>query len=465
MSSMPVSTLVAGMFITGCANSLLSKYQDMECVENCGPDAPGPRLDFEQPVWQTLNMFAGEFLCIIPLLWAYYSTKSSKSKKSSSSAAQAQGQAQASMFTRIIARLPLGQGSTAVPQGYSRVGEEDDYHINDGDDDADEREEGEQLVVVDDDRSLTGWRACWMWFPAFFDICGTTLMNVGLILTPVSIYQMSRGALVLWVGVLSVIFLRRHLWLYQWSALVIVTMGVCLVGLSGSLVKKSLVEDPVGLFMTVAQRPDDDPARVALGVMLILFAQVFTASQYVVEEKIMSRYHVEPLAAVTLEGFFGLTTTLIGMPFLHIFLRNRSPYFDIPRGWHQIIGTPTVFGTCFAIMFSIGAFNFFGLSVTHKVSATTRSTVDTCRTLGIWVVSLALGWEKLVWPFTLLQVGGFTMLVYGTFVFNGLISPVIFPPPPSIHLPHEPELEETGEVPAAGAQGRAGYDVVPERDV
>ncbi|OCF37273.1 integral membrane protein [Kwoniella heveanensis BCC8398] len=424
MSSMPVSTLVAGMFITGCANSLLSKYQDMECVENCGPAAPGPRLDFEQPVWQTLNMFAGEFLCIIPLLWAYHN--------------------------KVKAANTKNKSRSQAPQ--ASIADEEEGAA------ADE-------AVLDDARALTGWRACWMWFPAFFDICGTTLMNVGLILTPVSIYQMSRGALVLWVGVLSVIFLRRHLWLYQWAALVIVTMGVCLVGLSGSLVKKSLVEDPVGLFMTVAQRPDDDPARVALGVMLILFAQVFTASQYVVEEKIMSRYHVEPLAAVTLEGFFGLTTTLIAMPFLHIFLRNRSPYFDIPRGWHQIIGTPTVFGTCFAIMFSIGAFNFFGLSVTHRVSATTRSTVDTCRTLGIWVVSLGLGWEKLVWPFTLLQVGGFAMLVYGTFVFNGLISPVIFPPPPSIHLPHEPELEETGEVPAAAAQGRAGYDVVPERDV
>lgn len=40
-------------------------------------------------------------------------------------------------------------------------------------------------------------------------------MNVGLIYTPVSIYQMTRGALVLFVGVFSVIFLRRRLWLYQ----------------------------------------------------------------------------------------------------------------------------------------------------------------------------------------------------------------------------------------------------------
>ncbi|WWD18702.1 hypothetical protein CI109_103156 [Kwoniella shandongensis] len=446
-SKMGVTTLVVGMFLTGCANSLLTKYQDMQCVENCQPGSAKSPIAFEQPVWQTLNMFAGEFLCFIPLLWTQYRSSNKARRRSSI-------EPQASVFTRILNRLPLGQASTASPEGYSHVGE----HVNGEDDD----DEGEELIVGRGD-ALTGWRMLWMWFPAFFDICGTTLMNVGLILTPVSIYQMSRGALVLWVGVLSVIFLRRRLWLYQWAALVIVTMGVCLVGLSGTLVKKAIV-DPVDFVVMMAERPEDDPARVIVGVLLILFAQVFTASQFVVEEKVMSRYKVEPLAAVTLEGFFGLTTTLIGMPFLHLFFRNQSPYFDIPRGWHQIVSTPVVLGICFAIMFSIGSFNFFGLSVTHRVSATTRSTIDASRTFGIWIVSLGLGWEHLVWPYSLLQVAGFAMLVYGTFVFNGLISPIIFPPPPTVHLPHEPELEETGDVPAAGGQGRAGYDVVPERE-
>ena len=44
-------------------------------------------------------------------------------------------------------------------------------------------------------------------------------MNVGLLYTPVSIYQMTRGALVLFVGTFSVIFLRRRLWLYQFRQL------------------------------------------------------------------------------------------------------------------------------------------------------------------------------------------------------------------------------------------------------
>lgn len=64
-------------------------------------------------------------------------------------------------------------------------------------------------------------------------------------------------------------------------------------------------------------------------------------------------------------------------------------------------------------------FNFFGLSVTRTVSATSRSTIDTCRTLFIWLVSLALGWENFKW----LQVAGFVLLVYGTFWFNDIVRP------------------------------------------
>jgi hypothetical protein len=85
-------------------------------------------------------------------------------------------------------------------------------------------------------------------------------------------------------------------------------------------------------------------------------------------------------------------------------------------------------------------FNFFGLSVTHTVSATSRSTIDTCRTLFIWLVSLGLGWESFKW----LQVVGFGLLVYGTFLFNDIIRPPLKACLPSnrregqVLLPEEP---------------------------
>ena len=53
------------------------------------------------------------------------------------------------------------------------------------------------------------------------------------------------------------------------------------------------------------------------------------------------------------------------------------------------------------------------------MSSTSRSTIDTCRTLFIWLVSLGLGWETFKW----LQVVGFVLLVYFTFLFNGLVQP------------------------------------------
>lgn len=143
-----------------------------------------------------------------------------------------------------------------------------------------------------------------------------------------------------------------------------------------------------------------------------------------------------------------------------------------------MVGNPIVLWTSIAIAISIGLFNAFGLSVTRYVNATARSTADTCRTIGIWIVSLALGWEHLLWPWTPLQLVGFGLLVYGTFVFNDLAEPPSFLKPtdvPSVgsELPNdvqdEPDerrallagqaLEETAALPAD--LGTSGYDVIP----
>ena len=70
---------------------------------------------------------------------------------------------------------------------------------------------------------------------------------------------------------------------------------------------------------------------------------------------------------------------------------------------------------------SIAFFNFAGLSVTKEMSATTRMVLDSLRTLVIWVVSLALGWET----FHGLQVLGFVVLLTGTMLYNGLHRPLL----------------------------------------
>jgi len=299
-------------------------------------------------------------------------------------------------------------------------------------------------------------------------------MNVGLLYTPVSIYQMTRGALVLFVGFLSVVFLKRRLWLYQWISLIVVIAGVGLVGFSGSLIKDTFRDSPISSIAPATDLPPPGPVPepeatdVLVGVFFILFAQVFTATQFVVEEKIMGRYSVAPLVAVGYEGLFGFISILLIFPILSIpSIASKSPFFDLPRGWKQMIDTPTVLYSGIAIACSISLFNYFGLSVTRHVSATARSLTDTCRTLSIWIVSLGLGWEKLLWPISLLQVLGFSLLVYGTFLFNNLVSPPWKTATGNVRLGDAEEtegllaspLEETAALPAD--LGQSGYDVVP----
>ncbi|KAH9952193.1 hypothetical protein B0H21DRAFT_684191 [Amylocystis lapponica] len=445
-SSLYVPVLIAGMLITGSSNSLWSKWQDMQCVENCADPNPARHVLYEQPVWQTLQMFLGEMLCFLPVLYSWLSAK----------------RTQSSVQLRSDSEEESAVGFGEAPAADSKA----------------------QTIV----EPLHGWKCLLLWFPAACDLTGTTLMNVGLLYTPVSIYQMTRGALVLFVGVLSVIFLRRKLWPYQWVSLVTVMAGVSLVGFSGSMIKDAVKETNLTSTITAISLSEDVPSpqpveepevtKVLVGVFFILFAQVFTATQFVVEEKIMARYSVGPLKAVGLEGLFGALSIVLAMPLLAHYA-DVSPFFDLPRGWHQMIDTPAVLWSGIVIAFSISLFNFFGLSVTRHVSATARSLTDTCRTLSIWIVSLGLGWEALLWPMSLLQIAGFALLLTtcSQFLFNNLVRPplaILRPTSGPLHadalddpteadegraLLSEHSLDETAALPADLGQG--GYDALP----
>lgn len=118
-----------------------------------------------------------------------------------------------------------------------------------------------------------------------------------------------------------------------------------------------------------------------------------------------------------------------------------------------MIDNPPVLWSGVAIAISISMFNYFGLSVTRHVSATARSLTDTCRTLTIWIISLGLGWEKLLFPLSLLQVLGFSLLVYGTV----RIFPPAQPPLHSINCTRVVPVQQPRERPRVLAQAYRGF--------
>ncbi|KAI0127730.1 hypothetical protein BJ170DRAFT_595592 [Xylariales sp. AK1849] len=384
-----VPVLVGMMLLTGVCNTLLTKYQDNQCVRNCDDPDPEKRKHFEQPVLQTAQMFVGEAGCwIVVGLMALYRKYANK-------------------------QSPDENGYRPVDTDDAQGGETTEHQngtakLNNGQD------------------TLAGYRILLLALPSICDICGTTLMNVGLLMVAASIYQMTRGALVLFVGLFSVVFLRRRLHAFQWVSLVGVVSGVAVVGLAGAISPDTKAKASSLSELATAVAEDQaaaDAVRAIIGVLLIAGAQIFTATQFVLEEWILERSSIEPINVVGWEGMFGLAVTLIGMLVLHFAIgrteSGRYGMFDMAEGLRQMFEYKAVLVSSFLIMISIGGFNFFGLSVTRSVSATSRSTIDTCRTLFIWIVSLGLGWESFKW----LQVLGFALLVYFTFLFNGIVQP------------------------------------------
>ena len=69
------------------------------------------------------------------------------------------------------------------------------------------------------------------------------------------------------------------------------------------------------------------------------------------------------------------------------------------------------------MVFSIAFFNFFGISVTKKMSAAHRMVLDSVRTCVVWTAGLVFFGEK----FSILQLIGFLILISGTLVYNVII--------------------------------------------
>ncbi len=56
--------------------------------------------------------------------------------------------------------------------------------------------------------------------PTVFDLIATVLMNVGLLSVTASVYQMMRGAEMLFAALFAVLFLRRRLNVYHYGGIV-----------------------------------------------------------------------------------------------------------------------------------------------------------------------------------------------------------------------------------------------------
>lgn len=246
----------------------------------------------------------------------------------------------------------VSSSGTPTEQGYEAVNTNET-----SDPTAEEDNDRTKLLRSSKGSLLKGYRVLLLALPAICDICGTTLMNAGLLMVAASIYQMTRGALVLFVGLFSVMFLGRRLWLFQWISLLGVVLGVAVVGLAGVISPDKKPESP-HQDESETEAGLSDAVRAIVGVLLIAGAQIFTATQFVLEEWILENSPIEPIRVVGWEGIFGFTVTLLAMVVLHLSIgitdAGRYGTFDMVEGWRQITENKQVLMSSILIMISIG---------------------------------------------------------------------------------------------------------------
>lgn len=98
-------------------------------------------------------------------------------------------------------------------------------------------------------------------------------------------------------------------------------------------------------------------------------------------------------------------------------LCNFGRFENSAYAFKQMGNNYSIVWLSFGMMLSIGVFNVCGVSTTKYATAAQRSTVDTSRTLLIWLCSVALGLEDFHWE----AIIGFVMLAFGTLLYNEII--------------------------------------------
>jgi len=296
---------------------------------------------------------------------------------------------------------------------------------------------------------------CYIFAPALLDLIATTLSGCGLIWVDASVYQMLRGSLLIWSAIFSIVFLKKRLKGFHWVGIALVLTAVAMVGVAS--VKSAEQNSHESTFLEI------------LGIILIIAGQAVQASQMVCEEFLMKKFHPppHPMVIVGMEGVWGVLCMIVFLVILQYtpgyddacitnFKEQCSMDEPPPESndcsaitlYHEetdetlkMIGeSPTLYVLVIIYCIAILMYNIAGMNVTKYFTAIHRTILEACRTLCIWIVQLfihyVVKWEGKGekwddWSF--LQLGGFCIMLLGTFTYSKLLKwPFLHYNPPKV---------------------------------
>ncbi|CAD7949640.1 unnamed protein product [Amoebophrya sp. A25] len=157
--------------------------------------------------------------------------------------------------------------------------------------------------------------------PAILDLVSSGLNFIGLLYISASVWQMLRGSMIVFSAFLSIIFLNRQLYGFNWLGIIICVTGISCVGAASVLGESDAPKEDASSIADTASSASSSGA--AIGVAFVMAAQVLQAAQCVAEERLLKNVELSCFVLVGYEGIWGvLIMLLIVFPMMEILPGN-----------------------------------------------------------------------------------------------------------------------------------------------
>ncbi|KPA79923.1 hypothetical protein ABB37_04978 [Leptomonas pyrrhocoris] len=294
-------------------------------------------------------------------------------------------------------------------------------------------------LTAGEDYALPCNPCVWL-LPSGADFLASIIQNVGMTLTYASVYQMLRGATVVWIAIISYFWLGRRFTKVEVWGMGFVVVGLSFVGLSSVLSGKA------------ASAENDRHSNMMLGNLLIISAQVLHAYQGVCEERLVHLYKIPPLQMVGTEGVYGIGMTLTLLAFLQLIPTAtcghnlvaveefsgatgvravytnvtwvqqlqpalKVPYDDVVLAFAQVRESWLCW--LFILIYVPAGFfyNACQMNIIKYVSAAATVMLGSLRNVTVWLVCLMIP-SIFGEHFNVVQFFGFLLLVFGNVLFQ-----------------------------------------------
>eukprot|EP00927_Polykrikos_kofoidii_P081710 TRINITY_DN7945_c0_g1_i2.p1 TRINITY_DN7945_c0_g1~~TRINITY_DN7945_c0_g1_i2.p1 ORF type:complete len:391 (-),score=51.13 TRINITY_DN7945_c0_g1_i2:547-1719(-) len=371
-SPVAASFYVCGMLIFGSVNTITTKIQFT--LSSTGYDLKRGKHKFEKPWLSTFIMFVGmaSALCI-------------------------------HQFFAIV-RFK-SRGSLSVPLRGSSPGD-----IEACDHDADNKVSNKKKIL------LTA-------IPSIFDLLATGFCSLGMLYIPASVWQMLRGAEIVFAAFFTVICLQKQMQIFNYFGLFICVVGVTCVGASNILGGKA---SSSGQSNELSRSQGD----VLVGMGMVILGQVVQAAQVVAEEWLLKDVDLADIKIIGYEGIWGILAMILIVFPMFLFLpgTDNGCQEDPVDALYMIWNNTNLQLVILIFLLSCATYNVAGIAVTGALSAVHRTILEASRTCIIWIFGLVVHsydetspFGEMLTPYSWLQLFGFVVLLVGQAVYGEIL--------------------------------------------